>query len=263
MREAKGVTGTAVEAHFGWSPGKISRMERGDWVFPNLRDVRDLLDLYGITDEVTRERMLALARDGRQRGWWHTYRDMMSDSATTYIGLEAEAASVNMYQIASIPGLLQIPDYMRPMIRTGPAQISDEEVEKRVEIRLTRQQSLVGEDALRLFAVLDEAVLHRVVGSPEVMRAQLRHLIKMADLPNVNIQVAPFSAGNSVGLTNFCILQFQEPDDRDAVYVEMYTSELFIEEPEEVRFYSNFFQYMNASALSPAETLAKLRELAS
>jgi transcriptional regulator with XRE-family HTH domain len=264
LREETKLTASSVEERFGWSPGKVSRMERGEWVLPNLRDVQDLLDLYDVTDTQRRETLMTLAREGRQRGWWHAYRKMMSDRYSTYVGLEAEAVSVNTFQLAIIPGLVQTPDYARALIRSGARRFSEEEVEKRLEIRIARQRILTAEDPLRLFMVLDEAALRRPIGGADVMKEQMRHLLQAADLPNVELQVIPMAAGEHAGVTgSFSILEFPDPEDHDAVYVETLAGELFMEEPEEVRPYSIAFQHLNAVALSPRDTIAMLAQIAS
>jgi transcriptional regulator with XRE-family HTH domain len=263
LREANDLTGVAVEERFGWSPGKVSRMERGFWVRPNLRDVQDLLDLFKVTDEDERDKLMTLARDARLRGWWHAYKDMVSDRYSTYIGLEAEAVSINTFQLSVIPGLLQTPDYARATLASPHAKFSADEIDKRLEIRMARQELLTGEDPIRLFAVMDEAVFRRPIGGPDVMRSQLQHLIEIAERPEVTLQVIPFAAGMHAGVTgSFSILEFPEPDDQDAVYVEALAGELFMEDPEEVRPYAVAFQHLNAVAASPRDTISMIAALA-
>jgi transcriptional regulator with XRE-family HTH domain len=259
LREAKGLTGTNVEEHLGWSQGKISRMERGDWVRPNLRDVQDLLDLYDVADPHHRDKLMTLARDARQRGWWHAYKDMVSEDYSTYIGLEAEAVSINTFQLSLVPGLLQTPDYARALIASPHANYSTEEIERRLEIRMARQELLTGDDPIRLFAVIDEATLHRAIGGRDVMRHQLTRLIDAAEQPNVTLQVIPFDVGMHAGLHgSFAILEFPDPDDHDAIYVEALSGELFMEDTEEVRPYAIAFQHLNAAAHSPRDTIAMI-----
>jgi hypothetical protein len=263
MRESAEMTASQVDRKLGWADGKLARMERGDWIRPNPRDVRDLLDVYEVTDEVVREKLLTLARQGRERGWWHPYRDMLSPPYTTYIGLEAEAASVRTSQLIVIPGLLQTGDYARSLISTGPGEVSEEEVARRVQLRETRQELLTQEDdPLRLWAVMDEAALRRGVGGRDVMRAQMRHLLDLGSLARVTLQVIPFDAGAHPGTAGpFSLLEFPHPDDPEAAYVETVGGELFIENLEEVKAYRVAFERLTAFALTPPETLRFIADL--
>ena len=184
LREVKGMTSVEATKRLDWSSGRLTRMERGEWVRPNPRDIRDLLDLYEVNDERKREYLLTLAREGRQRGWWHPYREMLSERYSTYIGLEADAASVLTFEPLMIPGLLQTADYARGLLAGGPSEHGTDEIEKRVEIRLERQKLLTrDDDPLRLWAVMDEAVLRRSMGGPDVARGQLGHLVELSTLP--------------------------------------------------------------------------------
>jgi transcriptional regulator with XRE-family HTH domain len=262
LRAAAGKTAVEVDRELGWTPGKLAKMERGIWQRPNPRDIRDLLDLYGVEDEAYREDLLKLARQGRERGWWHPYREMLSDSYTTYIGLEAEAASVLTFQIGMIPGLLQTADYARAIMRDGPAELSPKEVDARAEIRASRQLLLTrDDDPLRLVVVLDEAVLHRPIGGQAVMRAQLDQLAELAELPRVTVQIVPFRIGAHPGLGGpFTILEFREPRDPDAVYNENNAGELLLEEPEDVAPFKLALQRLQVVALNPADSLTMIAQ---
>ncbi|MBC6471061.1 helix-turn-helix domain-containing protein [Actinomadura alba] len=263
LRRDCGLTALDVTDRLNWAAGKLTRMERGEWVRPNPRDVQDLLDVYGVTDQHQREQLMAWAREGRERGWWHPYRDMLSESYTTFIGLEAETATERTFELAVIPGILQTADYARALMSRGPAEISAAEIDHRVEIRMARQQILTGEDPLRLWAVIDEAALQRPAGGDVVMRAQMQHLIKVAELPKVTLQVIPFSSGTHPGTKGpFTILEFRERQDPDAVYVENVAGELFIEEPEEVDSFRIAFERLTAVAKSPEDTIATIAGLA-
>ncbi|MFC4905825.1 helix-turn-helix domain-containing protein [Actinomadura gamaensis] len=246
-----------VEKRLGWPNAKLSKMERGDWLRPNLRDMADLLDLYRVTDARQREEVLILAKQGRERGWWHPYREMLAQQYTTYIGLEAEAGGLLWYEPWMIHGLLQTAEYARHVIRSGPGEITDDEIDQRVTVRMERQKLLTGSDPLRLWAILDEAGLHRMTGGADVMRAQLEHLVELArDLPKLTIQVLPFSAGAHPGTSAFTVLEFREPLDLDAVYVENVAGELLIEDPKDVGPFKRAFQHLQGSALSERDSLA-------
>lgn len=258
LRAQAGLTLVEVAKRLGWSEGKLRWIEAAQWVRPNVGDVMDLLDTYGVTDQRQREKLLRLAREAGQRGWWHPYRDMISERYSTYIGLEAEASALQTYQALVIPGLLQTDDYARALIQAGPAEITEEEVERRIAIRAKRQKILTGEDPARLSAVIDEAALRRPVGGADVMRAQLERLVQLARLPRVMVQLLPYSLGPHPGLGGpFTILSFPESDP-DAAYVETIAGELLIEEDSDVERYRSVYRRLLGLALSPADTINML-----
>jgi transcriptional regulator with XRE-family HTH domain len=256
LREAAGISVAQAAQALECSPDKIMWIERAEWVRPNPRDVRDLLDRYGVADQPQREELLRLAREGGQRDWWQPYSRMLSERHSTYIGLETEAVSLWTFELAIVPGLLQTEDYARALMRRGAIEIDEEEVERRVQLRVERQQILTGNDPVQLFAVIDEAVLHRQVGGEQIMRAQLDHLAEVARLPGVTLQVIPFSVGQHPGTGgNFTILSFAHGDP-DAVYVETIGGELLVEEHSEVKRYKAASLRLTADALSPQATIA-------
>lgn len=261
LREKASVSVAEAADALGCSIDKIHWIERGEWNRPRWRDVRDLLDKYAVTDQKLRDYLMELAREGVQKDWWHPYRKMLSEAYSTYIAFEGDADELLTFELSVIPGLLQTEDYARALIRKGPAELDDADIEKRVEIRAERQRILEGDDPLRLFAVLDEAALRRTVGGPEVMRAQLRHLIEMAARPNITLQVIPFDAGPHPGTGGrFTIISFPG-EDPDAVYIETIAGELLIES-EGVGRYRRAFRRLNAEALSPEDTIALIGRMA-
>lgn len=263
LRQAREVTAIDVTNRLSWASGKLTRMERGEWVRPNPRDVQDLLDVYEVTDERQREQLMAWAKEGRERGWWHPYREMLSEIYTTMIGLEVEASTERIFELAVIPGLFQTPDYARALMHRGPAELSAKEIDDRVDVRVKRQEVLTGDDPIRVWAVLDEAALVRPAGSDAVMQAQMRQLLEMAELPKVTLQVIPFCKGTHPGTKGpFTILEFPERADPDAVYVENVAGELFIEEPEEVDRFRIAFERLTAVADSPEDTMAMIAQRA-
>lgn len=256
LREGAGLTAAEAARRLDWHPSKITRTERNEWKRPLVRDVQDLLDLYGVTDDAQRERLVTLAREGRQRGWWHPYEAGLSPQYSTYIGLETEATAVDNFELGQVPGLLQTADYAYAVIHGGQAEITEEETTRRVEVRMARQAVLHREDPLRFSVVIDEAVLRRQVGSRDVMRAQLRQLLELAELPRVTIQVIPFEAGAHPGtLGPFAVLRFADPADLASGYVENPAGELFIEQASEVERFQVAFQRLVAVALPPADTI--------
>src|SRR6266536_2400825 len=193
-----------------------------------------------------------LARESRQKGWWHSYGDVLPSEYSHFIGLEAEAASVRTYQQVLVPGLLQTEPYARAVIQAFRPTDTAEGIDRRVAVRHERQRRLTEERSLQLSAVLGEGVVDQLVGDREVTAAQLRFLAEAGDLPNVMIQVLPYAAGaHGAMVGSFEILGFPEPIDPDVVYLENMASALFLEEPEAVARYVQVFDYLRATALSP------------
>src|ERR1700733_3359854 len=198
LREAARLTCEEVAEHLECSASKISRVETGR-VSVSPRDVRDMLALYGV-DPQQLDGLVQLARESRQKGWWHAYSDTMQPRFATYIGLEDAAAEIRTYEVNLIPGLLQTEDYARTVISAGNLTGSQEDVERRVALRMGRQPTLTGNEPPQLWAGLDEAVLRRTVGGQGLMRMQLDHLVELAATPNVAVQVIPFVAGAHPGM---------------------------------------------------------------
>ncbi|MBL1069217.1 DUF5753 domain-containing protein, partial [Streptomyces sp. 7-21] len=210
------------------SHAKISRLELGR-VGAKERDVADLLTLYGVTDEEQRGQFLALARQASTPGWWHKYSDVLPSWFETLIGLEDAASLIRTYEVQFVPGLLQTPDYARACVRLGHPRATEREVDRRVELRLRRQELLQRPHAPKLWAVVDEAALRRPLGGPRAMRQQLDHLRTMAERPNITLQIAPFRIGGVAAAGGpVTILRFQEPDLPDIVYLEQLNSALYL-----------------------------------
>jgi hypothetical protein len=240
------------------SHSKISRIETGQ-VRATPRDVRDMLEIYGVDGE-QREALIQIAREARQTAWWHAYGDVMKES--TYVGLEAAAASIQTFEPLVVPGLFQITEYARAISRTLVPKLRSEEVERQVELRMARQMMLTQDDPPAVWAVLDEAALRRPIGEPGVMAEQLHHLTEVAAFPTVTIQVLPFPAGEHPGLSGaFTLLGFPEPADPDVVYIEHATGDLYLERAEEIRQYALLFDYLRAAALAPDDSAAFLAAL--
>jgi transcriptional regulator with XRE-family HTH domain len=249
LREAARLTCEEVAEHLECSASKISRVETGR-VSVSPRDVRDMLELYGVPAE-QRESLVQLARDSRQKGWWHAYSDTMQPQMATYIGLESAASEIRIYEVSLIPGLLQTEDYARAVIRAGMVNSPAEDIERRVALLMARQPAVVRDDPPKVWAVLDEAALRRRVGGAGVMRLQLEHLLAQAALPNVAVQVIPFGGGAHPAMGRpFIILVFPERVDTDVVYLEDLTSALYLEDVAEVDRYNVFFNHLRATALS-------------
>jgi transcriptional regulator with XRE-family HTH domain len=257
LRNAQGLTVDQVAARLLCSTSKVSRMETGQRG-ATLRDVRDLCDIYGVTDPAQREHMTKLATEGRQQAWWQGFE---LDYFSTYVGLEEEATSLRYYQSAAVPGLLQTPAYARAMHEAAIPELTSERIGRMIEVRLKRQQLLVRDPPLNLWAVLDEAVLHRHVGGMPVMRDQLERLAEVAALPHVTIQVIPFSAGAHPAMeSTFNILGF-DPPATSVVYIEGLAGFMYQERPQDISRYEVVFEHLCTQALSPQESVELISEI--
>jgi transcriptional regulator with XRE-family HTH domain len=262
LREAAGLSQEAVADQLDWHPTKLMRIETGRTA-PHPNDVRLMVEVYGMTDRDQVQALVKLARDARQRGWWYSYRDILLNRYDFFIGLESEAASIRWYELAMIPGLLQTEDYAQALIRGGPQELGPEDVERRVEVRMTRQHLLARENRPHIWAILDESVVRRVVGGSAVMHAQVKHLIAVAEQGRTTIQIVPYGAGPHPGLAGpFIILGFDEPSEPDVVYLETVGGNLYVDKSEEVRLFATAFDHLRAVALSPDDTRAMLRAAA-
>jgi len=259
LRESARLTCDEVAEKLECSASKISRVETGR-VSVSPRDVRDILEIYGVSPEES-ESLIQLARDSRQKGWWDAFKDAIEPHFATYLGLESAAAEIRAYEVGLIPGLLQTEDYARAVISIGMLTGSRGDVERLVKLASARQPALIAADPPRFWAVLDEAALRRQVGGPRVMRQQLEHLLELAQLPNVAIQVIPFGGGAHPAMgRSFAILSFAERADPDVVYLEDLTSALYLEDAAEVDCYITSFDHLRAAALSFADSASLITE---
>lgn len=241
------LTGEEAAGRLGWSPSKISRIETGQ-TGPSPADLRRLLDLYEVSG-TQRGRLESLGQSAGQRGWWDAYSDTLGPEYTALIALEAEAESVRWYAPMLVPGLLQTEEYARSVISSGLLIAPPGEIERRVQVKMTRQKVLARDDPLTLDVILDEAAILRMVGGPEVMRGQLAHLVSMADRPNITVQVLPLDAGAHPATTGeFTILAFPDLVAPDVVYLENMTSDLYVEQEAEVYRYGMAFDRLRTLA---------------
>jgi transcriptional regulator with XRE-family HTH domain len=259
LREDTGMTAEAVAAKLLVSQSKISRLENGRRSI-SPRDVRDLCEAYGVTDQAHIEGLMAMARESRQRGWWHAFGDL---PYSVYIGLEQEASSIRNYESLLIPGLLQTPEYAEACVWGIEPDKDREAVQRRVDVRMKRQERILGEDPVEFWAVIDEAALHRMVGDRGIMRQQLEQLQSYCELQHVNLQVLAFEAGAHPGMSGaFSILEFPESADTAVVYLEGVTSDLYLEKESDVRRYTGLYEHLRATALSVADTRRLIARLA-
>jgi transcriptional regulator with XRE-family HTH domain len=260
-RETTRLTQQQVADAMDWSLSKVIRIEKGT-VSISTNDVRALLQLYGVTDDRQVADLVDLARAARKRAWWTAYRNEVPAHFGELIGLEAEASAHRYFQPIAVPGLLQTRSYARAVLNNvAPGELTPAQIDTRVEIRMTRQREVLGQaNPPRLEIVLDEAVLRRVADSPEVMREQLQHLVKVGAAPNIIIQVLPFVAGVNTVEGSFMILQF--PDDTDVVYVESALAGYVLDRPDDIGPYRQAFERLQETSLKPEESLALIAAVA-
>jgi len=262
FREAAGISPDRAGYEIRSSRSKISRMENGRVGFKE-RDVADLLDLYGITEEETRAGLLTLARQANAPGWWSKYGgDIMTDWFEEYLGLEAAASVIRAFELQFVYGLFQTEAYARAVTLLGNTAAPAEEIDRRVSLRLKRQDLLTGPHPPRVWAVIDEGALRRPVGGRAVMRGQLNRLIEVVGLRQVTIQVVPFSrGGHAAAGGSFTVLRFDADDVPDVVYIEQLTSALYLDKREDVEHYLEVMNNLSAEALTPARTAQFLEEI--
>ncbi|GGV26566.1 transcriptional regulator [Actinomadura cremea] len=260
-REAAGISTEAAGYEIRGSHSKISRMELGRVGFKE-RDVADLLTLYGVTGSDVREPLLALAEHANQPGWWQPYGDVVPGWFEPYLGLEQGAVLIRMYEVQTVPELLQTEDYARALLRARHPEAPQEEIDRRVELRMERRRVFARPDPLRLWAVIDEAALRRAVGGPRVLRDQLRHLIEMAGRTNITVQVLPFAAGGHAAEGGpVSLLRFAEPELPDVVYLEQLTGALYPDRPSEIARYQDVLNRLGVQSEPPTRTPDVLRAL--
>jgi hypothetical protein len=254
FRDAAGITPEQAAYEIRASRSKISRMENGLVRFKE-RDVTDLLTLYGITDGQIRDRLVGLARQANTPGWWSRYGDIMADWFESYLGLETAASVIRTFELQFVHGLFQTEDYARAVTLLGHTGSSGDEIDRRVSLRLKRQDLLASPNPPQVWSVLDEGALRRPVGGRQVMRAQLSHLAEAARMRHVTIQVVPFDrGGHAAAGGSFTVLRFSEPEVPDVVYLEQLTSALYLDKREDVDHYMEVMNHLSTEALTPVES---------
>ncbi|MEU6993120.1 helix-turn-helix transcriptional regulator [Streptomyces sp. NPDC046465] len=260
LRELKGMTAEEVAERLLVSQSKISRLENGRRSISQ-RDVRDLCGVYEVEDHRVVDSLMQMAKDSRQQGWWHSFGDI---PYSVYIGLETDAASLRVYDPQVVPGLLQTRAYAEALITGALPETTPTDIEKRVQVRMRRQDRVAATDSpLRLWTVLDESALRRVVGSRHLMRDQLEHLVEQSQLPHVTVQVIPFEMGAHPGLNGqYAILEFPDAADSSVVYIEGVTSDLYLEKANDVQQYSVMYEHLRAQALNVEQSRQLIADIA-
>jgi hypothetical protein len=255
MRESTGMTLAAAAPKLDKTRSSLGRIEKAETI-ADVHLVRSMMDLYNRFDPD----LIDLARDAMRPGWWVAYgiRDR------GYIGLETDAETALDLTLVYVPGLLQTEDYMRSLLGSGRVRWTKKELENQVSARLIRQRRLTAEQSpLTLATIIDESALHKPIGGPGVMNAQLRELAKIAALDTVTVQVIPNQVGTHEGMDGaFTVLKFQEPDDPNLLYVEYPTGAVHVEKKDETDEASLVFDRLRSVALPPAESVAFIQRVA-
>jgi transcriptional regulator with XRE-family HTH domain len=261
LREEAKLTIEDAAGIAGISMSHLSRVERA-LVGVRVPVVKALLDTYS-ADERTAAYLLDVAKDAAQRGWWHRYARSIPEDYATYIGFESEADRIWNFELVSIPGLLQTEAYTRAVLRGGASRLSDEEIDRRLEVRLRRQAMLERPDPPTLWIVLDEAAIQRQVGGRRTMAAQLSRIADAAALPHVDVQILPFTVGSHPGTPgSYVVLRVAEPTDPDVVYIETMAGDLYPENTSDITNAVLTFDRLRAMALSPDDSVALIRHTA-
>ncbi|MEU3654433.1 helix-turn-helix transcriptional regulator [Streptomyces sp. NPDC032161] len=260
LRELKGMTAEEVAERLLVSQSKISRLENGRRSISQ-RDVRDLCGVYEVEDHRIVESLMQMAKDSRQQGWWHAFGDI---PYSVYIGLETDAESLRVYEPQVVPGLLQTRGYAEALISGALPEAPPNDIEKRVTVRARRQDRITTpEQPLRLWAVIDESALRRMVGGKQVMIEQLEQLVELSHLPHVTVQVLPFDMGAHPGINGqYAVLEFPDAADSSVVYIEGVTSDLYLEKAHDVQRYSVMYEHLRAQSLNVEQSRIFIGEIA-
>ncbi|GAA2630141.1 helix-turn-helix transcriptional regulator [Actinomadura fulvescens] len=256
LRELSGISAEQAAYEIRGSASKISRMELGRVRFKD-RDVSDLLTLYGVTDLADRLPLLEMAKQASAAGWWQAYSDLVPPWFEAYLGLEQGASMIRCYEVQFVPGLLQTEAYAHAVVRAGMPSASDNEIERRVELRMARHQVLTRPDPVRFWAVLDEAAIRRPFGGRATMRAQLKQLIALNELPHVTVQISPFSAGGHGAGGPISILRLPAADLPDVIYLEQLTNAFYPDKPADVFHYTDVMNRLAVHS-APATSTPKI-----
>jgi transcriptional regulator with XRE-family HTH domain len=262
LRELQSIKLEEVAERLGLAPSTLSRIETGK-APTRTAYLNSMLELYGVDDPGQRQVLLEMAREGHRKGWWAVWDGVLPTGFGIYVGLEAEAASLRVYEAQVVHGLLQTEDYARAVMSTVRRRQTPEEIDRLVRLRMQRQDVLLRADPLELWIILDEAVLRRLEGPSPVMRQQLEHLYEASQWPNITLQVLAFGSGLHPGMGGaFAIIEFPERSDPDVVYTEGVTGQAYIEERDrEVRARSEAFDLLRATALPPADSALLIQSI--
>jgi transcriptional regulator with XRE-family HTH domain len=262
-RLQKELTQQQVAKAMEWSLSKMNRIEKAKSGI-STNDLKALLPVYGITDGKRTEELIALARAARQPPWWRRYSDVAPPRLIELIDYESAASAVSQFETIFVPGILQTEEYASAVLQVFYDEKSvPEKVAALVDLRTTRRGLLTSENAPRFSFVLDESVIHRLVGSPAVTSRQLLHLVEIANPPDVTIRVVPFTAGMHPAMKEpFEVVQFEDTPDENIVFLEGPRSDVIIDDPKETQGYLEAFERITEISLGSSDSVDLLREAA-
>lgn len=260
LREACGMSRADAGYVIRASDSKIWRLELGRVAFKE-RDVTDLLSVYGITDAGERDVFLDMVRHANEPGWWRRYADVMPNWFQDFVGLEESAARIQTFELQFVPGLLQIEPYARAIATRGRPDFTPPEAERRITLRLQRQKILSGVHPSKLWAVVDESVLHRPIGGRQVLRMQIEHLLEASALPNIVLQVVPAYLSGYAAEGAFTVLRFAEPELPDIVYIEHLSGALYLDNRADLELYGRAIDRLVVDAETPDRTRQMLAKI--
>jgi transcriptional regulator with XRE-family HTH domain len=262
LRERSGMSRADAGYVIRASESKVSRVELGRVAFKE-RDVADLLTTYGVTDPAERETFLDMVRQANEPGWWRRFGDVMPGWFQDYVGLEESASRIQTYELQFVPGLLQIEPYARAIATRGRPEYAPPDAERRIALRMQRQKILIGASPPRLWAVIDESVLHRPIGGRRVLREQLEHLLESAKLPNVTLQIVPYHLSGYAAEGPFTVLRFAESELPDIIYVEHLGGALYLDNLQDMELYSRAHDRLMVDAETPDRSRQLLQKVLS
>jgi len=262
LREARSINLEVVADRLGLAASTLSRIENGK-APTKTAYLTALLEVYEVTDPEQRQILIDMAREGHRKGWWAGYEDVLPTGFGIYVGLEADASGLRIYETQVVNGLLQTPEYAKAILREVNKKDSPDQLQRATELRIKRQYTVEKPDPPDLWLILDEAVIRRPIGGPEVMASQLKHLVEASHWPNVTLQVLPFSAGAHSALPGpFTILEFPERTDDDVVYLDSWGGPIYLEKERDVRMCAEAFDRLRAAALSTNDSVALANQVA-
>ncbi|MEJ3744614.1 helix-turn-helix transcriptional regulator [Actinomycetes bacterium KLBMP 9797] len=262
-REAAGLTQEQVADAMDWSLSKLIRIEAGS-VSISTNDVKALLSHYRVADPHRVNELVDLAKVSRQRSWWSQYRESFPPSFVAFIGLEAEASKLSFFQSVGVPGLVQTEAYANSITSfMVPALVDPTRIKEIVSLRRRRQQEVLDRpNPPQIEVVLDESILHRQIGSAQIMHDQLQHLVSLGQRPHINIRVLPFSSGMYTAQGQFIILQFGDEGDNDVVYVEGAGLYEVLDQADQVKRHQEMYERLREHSLDPAQSLDVIAKMA-
>lgn len=260
LRESRGISRADAGYAIRGSESKMSRIELGRVSFKE-RDITDLLTLYGVRNATERDAFLEMVEHSNRPGWWHRYSDVIPSWFNDFVGLEESASRIQTFQHQFVPGLLQTEDYARAVVSQGKPAVDDEDVDRRVTLRLQRQKILARPDAPRFWAVVDESVLHRQIGGRDVFKAQIEMLLELTSMRHITLQILPYAHSGLAAEGAFTVLRFADEDLPTIVYIEHLRGALYLDRPDEIEAYSRVLDVLSVDAETPVDSRELLKKV--